>query len=438
LILDSPLRRLLAPIDEGVTIPHPKLAAATAEWFVATDWRVLARAACNSGDSGEALATFMRGKAEVTARYDPGAGTLSLPFDLEEAATNLLVEAWRGASDQVSLSARQLDIFYRVKRFIPRSVQLAARRRLIQRQGAPEFPRWPLDSSFDRLLRLYALCLVRIGGTGELLFRWFWPGEHRAALILTHDVESAEGLRLGLELADIEEERGFRSSFNIVADWYPLDRGVLRELRRRGFEIGIHGIHHDRSMFATRAAFEAQLPQVRAAAADFEAVGFRSPATHRVVEWLPELPVDYDCTMPHSDPYEPQPGGCCSLWPFFLGPLVELPYTVPQDHTLLTLLRDRTVEPWLRQVNDIAGRFGLVQTVTHPDRGYLAEADNRAVYVELLDALRGRDELWHALPREVARWWRQRDAGEQLPWRQEFGRAYGATLDEFELDPPIG
>ena len=63
----------------------------------------------------------------------------------------------------------------------------------------------------------------------------------------------------------------------------------------------------------------------------FAAVRFRSPATHRVHAWLPELPIEYDCTIPHSDPYEPQPGGCCSLWPFFLGgSVVELPSTLPR------------------------------------------------------------------------------------------------------------
>src|SRR5205823_1135691 len=161
------------------------------------------------------------------------------------------------------------------------------------------------------------------------------------------------------ELADVEEAYGFRSSFNLVRADYPIDDGILRELRARGFEIGLHGLHHDRSLFASRDAFEQQLPQLAEAARHLEAEGFRSPSTHRVVEWLPELPVSYDCSVPHSDPYEPQPGGCCSLWPFFLGSLVELPYTLPQDHTLFTLLRAGSVDLWLSQVDAIEQRFGL-------------------------------------------------------------------------------
>jgi peptidoglycan/xylan/chitin deacetylase (PgdA/CDA1 family) len=333
------------------------------------------------------------------------------PSDLEEAAANLLAERWRGTTDQGALSPRTLDLFYRVKRFIPRNVQLAGRRALIRRQGLPEFPAWPFDGSFVTLFRRFAGELLGTAGVPELGFRWFWPDRKRFAFILTHDVESAEGLKRAIELADLEEERGFRSSFNVVADWYPIDWGIVRELQGRGFEIGLHGIHHDRSLFSSRASFEAQLPLLSKAAEAFGAVGFRSPATHRVVDWLAELPVEYDCTMPHSDPFEPQPGGCCSPWPFFIGDLVELPYTLPQDHTVFTLLGQRTIDLWLEQVNRIADVFGLVQSVTHPDPGYLGDPWRRALFVDFLDALRERTDAWHALPREVVRWWRQRDSG---------------------------
>ena len=137
-----------------------------------------------------------------------------------------------------------------MKRFIPRRVQLTARRALVRRQGIADFSVWPLEESLDKLLRFYARCLLLAGGKQELGFDWFWPEPYRAALVLTHDVESAEGLRLSIELADLEQARGFRSSFNVVARWYPIDEGILRELLERGFELGVHGVYHDRSMFA--------------------------------------------------------------------------------------------------------------------------------------------------------------------------------------------
>ena len=141
----------------------------------------------------------------------------------------------------------------------------------------------------------------------------------------------------------------------------------------------------------------------------FQAEGFRSPSTHRVFDWLADLPIAYDGSVPHSDPFEPQPGGCCSLWPFFIGRVVELPYTLPQDHTLFTLLNARSISLWLEQAERIERHHGLIHCVSHPDRGYLGDKEKRALYAEFLTAMAERSGLWHELPREVARWWRLRD-----------------------------
>src|SRR4029453_12622266 len=106
-----------------------------------------------------------------------------------------------------------------------------------------------------------------------------------------------------------------------------------------------------------------------------------------------ELPPDYDCSMPHSDPFEPQPGGCCSLWPFFIGRVVELPYTLPQDPPLFTLLDHRTAAVWFEQATSIEKEHGLIQCVTHPDRGYLGNPRKRAMYLEFLRAMAERPQL---------------------------------------------
>jgi hypothetical protein len=54
---------------------------------------------------------------------------------------------------------------------------------------------------------------------------------------------------------------------------------------------------------------------------------------------MASLPFEYDSSYPDTDPFEPQPGGCCSWLPYFNGPLVELPITLPQDHTLFVIPR---------------------------------------------------------------------------------------------------
>ena len=123
-------------------------------------------------------------------------------------------------------------------------------------------------------------------------------------------------------------------------------------------------------------------------------------------------PFEYDCTVPLSDPYEPQPGGCCSPWPYFIGDMVELPWTLTQDHTLFTLLRQRDIELWLDQVDRLRDAGGLIQPLTHPDPGYLGERPHARLYEAFLDRMAEHTDLWNALPRDVARWWRHRDRSE--------------------------
>ena len=388
------------------------------------DWHVFATPRSRNG-SGEAVAEFTRvdgSRLPVLAKD----GSIEAPFELDEAYANYVSERWIAGSSARRLSSRQLAAFYHLKRAIPRGVQVRARRALIRWQGQPTFPRWPLDDGVARLLELYAASLLARNGRQELAFRWFWPSGNHAAFILSHDVENREGVRLAVELADLEESLGFRSAFNFGA-WYDVDPGVLRELESRGFEIGLHGIVHDRSLFSSRREFDRQLPLLRSLAERLGAVGFRSPATHRIFDWLAELPVEYDGTVPHSDPYEPQPGGCCSIWPFFVGGVVELPYTLPQDHTLLTLLGHRTPKLWLDTAAAIEARNGLIHCVSHPDPSYLGDLDKRRIYAEFLEQMQDRDRLWHALPVDAARWWRQRDLG--IDERLTTGRVAGG-------DPP--
>jgi len=66
--------------------------------------------------------------------------------------------------------------------------------------------------------------------------------------------------------------------------WYEVDPGVVRELAKGGFEIGMHGRRHDLTLFSSRTAFEAQLPGLAALTARLGAEGFRSPSTRGVFD----------------------------------------------------------------------------------------------------------------------------------------------------------
>jgi peptidoglycan/xylan/chitin deacetylase (PgdA/CDA1 family) len=420
--LDNPLAPLLA--DDGQGQPT---------WFEHDGWRVYSSPVDAQDGTHDPLVWFSRPNGHAVAlRHDAASRRTMPPFDLDAAYVAYVFETWIEKAAVRRLTHRQLDTFYRLKPLIPRSAQLSARRWLIRWQGMPPFPAWPVDLSVARLARFYAFCVLLAQGRSEASFDWFWPQTYRAALVLTHDVETLEGLRRAVDLADDEEERGFRSSFNL-GGWYDVDPGIIRELTDRGFEVGVHGLRHDRSLFSSREEFDAQRGPLSELVSRFGARGFRSPATHRVVEWIGELPVDYDCSIPHSDPFEPQPGGCCSLWPFFIDGVVELPYTLPQDHLLFTLLRHKTPRLWIEESKRIEQEFGLIQCVSHPDPGYLAGSKRRKLYAEFLSELAERRHVWKALPRDVAAWWRKRDTGATSSSRGSI--RIGGSPDEVELQP---
>ena len=84
-----------------------------------------------------------------------------------------------------------------------------------------------------------------------------WPNGKKFAFVLTHDVESAVGLRKCRELMQLELELGFRSSFNFVPEGdYRDPRGLREELGQNGFEVGIHDLRHDGRLYQSEREFK--------------------------------------------------------------------------------------------------------------------------------------------------------------------------------------
>ena len=296
--------------------------------------------------------------------------------------------------------------YYAVKPWLPRRLTLMLRRRY-RRQQEGRFPlAWPIEDRHVRFLYLCAAHLLDQRGLPSAPFVNFWPDGHRYALVLTHDVEQAAGQAHVGMIATWNNILGFRSSFNFVAERYPIDHGLVKDLRSRGFEVGLHGIAHDGKLFSSRHAFDREAAQINQYIHNWNVAGFRAPMTHRNPEWMQALNVEYDSSFFDTDPYEVMPGGTMSIWPFFLGHFIELPYTLPQDHTLMVILGERTPRLWLDKVAFVAQWRGMALINTHPD--YLREPGHLAIYEGFLTAMREQGGYWHALPRSVARWWRQR------------------------------
>lgn len=338
------------------------------------------------------------GDGEPTATVD----------ELAAVAAHNPAGLWPEGAPTESVKNPLLPLYYRVKPLIPRRVQLGMRRLYSRRQARRPFPAWPIEPILVEHQHERFRERIRAAGGRAVPFLNFWPDGHRFALTLTHDVEGPAGTENVLPLVELERRYGMVGSWNFVGEGYPLPEGLFDALRGAGCEIGLHGLVHDRSLFSSRKEFERQLPRIHRLLEEWDAVGFRSPATYRNADWMPMLGCRYDSSFPDTDPFEPQPGGCCSIFPFFLRDLVELPITMPQDHTLFEVLREPSNRIWYDKAEWIVRHHGLITVLVHPD--YLLTGERLERYEQLLAFLAGQQKGWHALPREVAAWWRARRA----------------------------
>jgi len=216
-------------------------------------------------------------------------------------------------------------------------------------------------------------------------------------------------------LAELEMDLGFRSSFNFVPEGqYELPSSLRSFLLEHGFEVGVHDLHHDGTLYRSKAKFSAGACRINEYLERWRAVGFRSAFMFHNLEWLKELNVLYDASTFDTDPFEPQPDGVNTIFPFWVrrsdgSGYVELPYTLPQDSTLFLVLGERTNEIWKRKLDWLARRGGLALLNVHPDYMAFAERAGRTEFPALLykeflthvSAQFGRD-AWCALPRDVA------------------------------------
>jgi peptidoglycan/xylan/chitin deacetylase (PgdA/CDA1 family) len=360
------------------------------------------------GRSWSAVATIRAAGQPVAKVFADADGNVLLPFDPDEAIDNLLSERY------VHLLARSgrgpgrrgmLYAYYRVRGLLPRATQIWMRRRYARVQERTPFPRWPVETALHDFLDLLLAILGDIAGA-PVPYLAPWPDGHEWALVLTHDVETGSGVRALEPVLALERGLGLRSSWYFVPRRYAVDDELVAELRADGFEVGVHGLRHDGRDMSSLARLRQRLPAMHEAARRWQAVGFRSPATHRCWPWMPLLGFDYDSSYPDTDPFEPQPGGCCSWWPFFNRDLVELPLTMPHDHTLFVILGRHDASTWLAKAELLRRRGGMALLVTHPD--YLTDARALRAYQSLLERYVGDGSAWHAVPAQVSSWWRQR------------------------------
>lgn len=296
-------------------------------------------------------------------------------------------------------------LYYRLKPFIPWSVRMGARRFLARRQRQQHAATWPIN-----------------GAAGNTPAGWpGWPDGKKFALVLTHDVEGTVGMNKCLQLMELERALGFRSSFNFIPEGeYRVTPKIRAELAKNGFEVGVHDLRHDGKLYWRRADFSENARSINGYLKDWGAHGFRSGFMLHDRDCLNGLDIEYDASTFDTDPFEPQPEGVHTIFPFWVprpagGGYVELPYTLPQDSTMFFVLQEKSPAIWKKKLDWIVERGGMALVNVHPDYvafdGKKRKASEYPVefYSEFLKYVREKygQDYWHALPHEAAAWYRQ-------------------------------
>jgi hypothetical protein len=357
---------------------------------------------------------------ELSARYDASKSLrvndqqVSLPFSPAQVIENLRRERYVDnlvpGRERAVTQEWVLQAYYSVRGLLPVAIRRRLQRFYFSDWQSRPFPAWPVDFTVDTLHEQFLRLSMQAAGVEKVPFIWFWPQGAPSCLIMTHDVETSVGRNFSSQLMDLDESHGIKASFQVIPEErYEVPNEYVEEIKRRGFEFNVHDLNHDGRLYHEREEFLRRAVIINDYARKYHAQGFRAGAMNRKLDWYDAFEFSYDMSLPNVAHLEPKRGGCCTVMPFFIGNILELPLTTIQDYSLVHVLGEYSIDLWKKQLGMIRERNGLMSFIVHPD--YVIDPSVRRLYESLLDYLTNliaREKIWAALPREVDQWWRAR------------------------------
>ena len=339
-------------------------------------------------------------------------GITYLPFDVTQVVDNLRLELYSKNSrhDEPFMDSILYKIYYLLRPLLPGGIRKSLQRAQLSNWEALKFPRWPVDRSVDLLFEQLLRLSLRSQRLERIPFVWFWPDGASSCAIMTHDVETMRGRDFCATVMDLDDAYGIKASISIVPELrYEVTTEYLDSIWKRGFEVCVQDLNHDGHLFRDREEYLVRVKKINAYGKQYGANGFRSAVLYRNQMWFDQLQFSYDMSVPNVAHLEPQRGGCCTVMPYFVGDILELPVTTTQDYALFNYLNEFSTDLWKRQIELVMEQHGLASFIVHPD--YITKPREWNVYKSLLAylaQLRDDKKLWITLSGEVDRWWRQR------------------------------
>lgn len=339
--------------------------------------------------------------------------TVSLPFNPDDLINNLRLERYAHHHSLGSMSRWKRLLrngYYSLRPLMPVALRRHVQRANLNGWQKLFFPRWPVDTTVENFCEQLLMLSMKAKAIDRIPFIWFWPSGAQSCVAMTHDVETEAGKNFCSELMDIDDSFGIKASIHLVPEGgYKVEAPFVQGIRARGFEVNIQDLNHDGHLFRDRDEFLQRVKKINRYGKIYGASGFRAAVLYRNLEWYDALDFSFDTSVPNVAHLDPQRGGCCTVMPYFVGNILEIPVTTTQDYMLFHLLNDYSLGLWKNQTELIMRKNGLVNFIVHPD--YILEERARGVYQDLLSFLRElrlSKKIWFAVAGEIDHWWRSR------------------------------
>jgi len=278
----------------------------------------------------------------------------------------------------------------------------------------PKFPHFPIEKSVE-LMRYIYIKALSIKSKKDIPYISFWP-KGKFAFSITHDCDTKSSFDNIEKIREIEKKYEMKSSWYILSNRYKIDLKKIKKLKKEGCEIGLHGYNHDTKLpFLKTEEIKHRISKASNLINSFKIKGFRSPCLLKNKRFLDIISnyFDYDSSTSDTDirSVTAMRSGTCTVFPFFINKMVEIPITLAQDYRLIRLgkTKSQIFNIWREKIDFIEKINGSAVMLIHPDTHIFGSEKYLSVYDRILKYASKKNNVWNSLPCEIAKWWRERN-----------------------------
>jgi len=316
--------------------------------------------------------------------------TYMLTVDVIEEAKSIIAETLNKKNSLVYDVVTSLPVSYRM-------APTGLRKLLFSRSNEPRncFLKEHLPLDALRLMLLKAT----IRATGSFISSTI-KNKSKKLCVISHDIDSENGLRKAMYLKIIEEKYDFKSTWFIPTNQYDLNEKIIIDLVH-DCELGSHGTTHDGKLIKISKndvkKILSKSKKILETIIDRDVISFRAPLLQHnqtLFDALRSTGYRYDSSIPTWEPKHPStfgPHGIGTIYPTMINGICEVPITVPQDHQMLTVLdfsTKETVNKWMENKKIVDALGGIFSVSVHPDYNF-TDSSGLKDYEDLINTLHG-------------------------------------------------